>query len=239
MRRSLAFGLMAGGIMLTGCMNSKVGWIEEGDVPKGKIGGCYSIAKGTEGIDINQMKISYGLKTGDTDTSEVPAKDSPLPVLITAKSQGDTDVTGVFGMVNNFFSVCTLGIWPYVKTERCVCELEVKTPKGKVSHSYVLEMRNWSSFILPIAALPCPGIGDWRSSPYMGLSSTEETAEFKRSMAMNISSDILTEDFYNQEMTKYVDFFQKRYDRKQEKIRKFNEKKKKVARKLQDIIDGE
>ncbi len=239
MRRVIAFGLVAGGVILTGCMNSKVGWVEEGDVHQGKVGGLYSIAGGTEGVDINQMKISYGLKTGDPDTGNVPAKDSPLPVLIMARSHAQSNVTGALGMINNFFSVCTLGIWPYVKTESCECDLEVRTPQGKVSRSYVLEVRNWSSFILPIAVLPCPGIGDWRSSPYVGLNGDAETAEFKRTIAMRALSGVLTEDFYGREMVKYVDFFQRQYDSKQETVRKFNEKKMKVARKLQDIIDAE
>ena len=130
-------------------------------------------------------------------------------------------------MFNNFFSVCTLGIWPYVKTEQSQCHVTVVSPHGKASVSYTVGSRTWSSFILPIAALPCPGWGDWRSSPYVS-EGNAGYAEFTSATRCAAAATLLTEDFYNAEMQKYVDFHQKKFD-----------VKKKAIEKLQAVLDAE
>ena len=236
-RVALTTALISSGVILTGCINNQVGWIEDGDTLKGTMGGVYAVTK-ADGVDLHSMKVSHGLKTGEMETGKIPVKDGPLPISINASSGSTADITGAFGMINNFFSICTLGIWPFVKTENCMCNVTVKTPQGEVSKPYVLGMRRWSSFILPIAALPCPGWGDWRSSPSMSGSGHMPT-DFKNQMAAEVLSGILTEEFNRTEMNKYVEAIQRQHAAQAEKERQWMEKKRKVAQKLQAIIDGE
>ncbi len=63
--------------------------------------------------------------------------------------------------------------------------------------------------------------------------------DFKNLMVADVLSGILTEDFKRTEMNKHVEAIQRQHAAQAEKERQWLEKKRKVAQKLQAIIDGE
>ena len=214
-------GTLIATCMLTGCMSSSVGWIDKGEPPETVTGGTYAIDSSIKGIDADKLRKDYGVKIGEIDKKEVPARDSALPVKVSATSGKVVDVTGAMGTVNNFFSVCTLGIWPYVSTETCDYTVEISSPMNKSSYPLTIGKRKWSSFILPIAALPCPGWGDWRGS-------SDGFEFYQQEAAGTVITSVLTEKFYNDEMAKYLSDRQKKYNVKQV-----------VIKKLQSVLDNE
>ena len=205
-------GTLIAACTLTGCMSSSVGWFEKGAPPKGTVGGIYAIESNLNGVGENLIK-EHGVKVAEKDKRGVPAKGSALPVKVRTTSSTTVDATGGIATVNNIFSFCTLGIWPYVKTETCDCTVDIVTPHNKVSKPFSIGMRKWSSFILPIAVLPCPGVGDWRNSDRIDV--------YQQKGAAAAVASILTEEFYNAEMTKYIEIRQS------------------VIKKLQAVIDNE
>ncbi len=217
--------------IFTGCINNKVGWIEEGPDMEGSSGGVYAVGalpnSAISAKEMERVKDEFNLKTGAVDDQAVPSKDSALPIAIKVSGGATKDVTGSVASINNFLSVFTLGIWPHVKSEEKTCSVEIITPNGTTSQTYVLGSRTWSSFILPIAALPCPGWGCWRSSPYM-TGGEDGLDEFERETQMGMAATLLTSDFYKAEMAKYVDSRQKKFD-----------VKKKAIKKLQAVLDAE
>ena len=205
-------GTLIAACALTGCMSSSVGWFEKESPPKGTVGGIYAIESNLNGV-CDDLSKEYGVKIAEKDKRGVPAKGSALPVKIRTTSSTAVDATGGIAAVNNIFSFCTLGIWPYVKTETRDCTIDIVTPQNKVSKPLSIGMRKWSSFILPIAVLPCPGWGDWRSSDRVDV--------YQQKGAAAVVASILTEEFYNAEMTKYI------------------ETRQSVIKKLQAVIDNE
>lgn len=227
--RTACFLLM--GLGLCGCFSNRVAWVDDSPALKGSTGGLYAIGAIPGGsitsAEIARTQGGLNVKTGPVDKGEVPAKDSALPVAIGCQEGNPKNVTGGIAMGNNFLSVCTLGVWPYVQSMESECKVTVTSPQGTASASYTVGYRTWSSFILPIAVLPCPGWGDWRSSAYM---KEQESgfSEFTGATRCAVAATLLTEDFYRTEMSKYVDFLQKKFD-----------VKKKAIERLQAVLDAE
>ncbi len=208
--------------MMSGCVNNKVGWTDDAPDIKGSTGGIYAVGA-LSGSDVTakemeRVKGNYNLKTALVDGNAAPTQDSALPIAIKFSSGEKKNVTGTVGAINNFFSIFTLGIWPYVKTEERPCSVEVKTPRGGCTQAYKLGYRTWSSFILPIAALPCPGWGTWRSTPYMS-ESNDGSSDFERDAMLGMATTLLTDEFYRAEMAKYVERCQKDADLKKRAIK--------------------
>lgn len=214
----LSFLLMGG--LFCGCTSSGVAWIETTE-QDGKNGGIYAIESR---LDVGVLK-KKGVVIGEKDKNEVPAEDSALPVTIIVEKENKKDRQSAGCALNNTISVFTLGVWPYISASTYECLVTIKTPLKSYSYHCGIGCRNWSSFILPIAALPCPGWGDSRWCNYGSGGENVGLDEYKTDAIAELVSNVLTVDFYNREMGNYVKDQKRKY-----------EMKKKVISKLQAIL---
>ena len=172
-------------IALSGCIGTKVVWVERESVPEGEPGGNYMF--------VSTDEVSKGLAKTNEDFGGVR-----LPVRVSTNGHEKRDANGAVASVNNLFSICTLGIWPYVKSYEQEVDLKVTSPTGEKEQQIVIGGREWSSFLLPIAAIPCPGWGDWR-----GLVSDNADWDFRRDCEGKAVANLLTKDFYAEASRKY------------------------------------
>lgn len=179
--------------LLGGCVGSRVAWVEKESVAEGETGGNYALVSAdAERLPFNAKKVSEDLaKRGKCEEGVA------LPVRVSVDDQGKREASGVGASINNVFSVCTLGIWPYVKSYERTVDLKVASPTDEKERQIVFGEREWSSFILPVAALPCPGWGDWR-----GRQSDTDQA-FRAEYEGKAVADLLTKDFYAESSRKY------------------------------------
>ena len=179
--------------LLGGCVGSRIAWVEKESLAEGATGGNYLLVSAdVERLPFNAKKVSEDLaKRGKCEEEVV------LPVRVSVEDYGKRESNGVGSFINNVFSVCTLGIWPYVKSYERTVDLKVASPTDEKGQQIVFGEREWSSFILPIAALPCPGWGDWR-----GRQSDTDQA-FRADYEGKAVADLLTKDFYAESSKKY------------------------------------
>ncbi len=215
----MAVGLVAS---LTGCFSNQVAWLESGSID-GKAQGVYAVS----GSIVERMERENGLEVKPVDGSKVPAKGSALPITVRTSGGSSRDTTGSVAMVNNVFSVCTLGIWPFVKSEEISQEAQIQTPNGVKKVTCVVGSRKWSSFLLPISVLPCPGLGDWRSGAYMDVvaGDSPEFATFKDGILASTIASKLDTNFYTSEMDQWI-------EKKAERQRRINL----AVEKIQEVL---
>lgn len=182
--------------VLVGCMGSQVTWIEKASSQSGETGGNYHFLEMSNGGLKNQVDLKKVVGSLTKHSKNCAAMELPVRVSIEEKERREAN--GVVASVNNLFSVCTLGIWPYVESFEYPVSLKVSSPTDESETSVVFGSRKWSSFLLPIAALPCPGWGDWRGSA----SSIDADGFYSRCEEEAIA-DLLTKDFYERSSSKY------------------------------------
>ena len=192
---------------VTGCIGSKVAWVEKGSSAPGEKGGCYNLISGDSGT---AARIGGSFKAIEDDlVRKGTGMKVKLPVHVYVEEKDAKDTSGAGSVINNFFSVCTLGIWPYVKSAERAVDVKVMSPTDSASQQLVFGEREWSSFILPIAALPCPGNGDWRSAVdfrsigHNNRGSQDWFGNSRREHEKIAVADLLTRDFYQSSTKKF------------------------------------
>lgn len=180
--------------LLAGCVGSKVVWVQKESVAEGEVGGNYVfVSADARVLPFNAKKVSEELAKSVKDTGEVA-----LPIRVSVEDHGKRDDNGVLASINNVFSICTLGIWPYVQSYEQTVDFKVTSPTDEKEQKIVFGGREWNSFILPIAVFPCPGWGDWR-----GRSSDDTDRDFCKDYEAKAVADLLSKDFYAESSKKY------------------------------------
>ena len=178
MRIGLVCGVAA---ICAGCINSRVDWDDSSEVPAKELGGVYRLELIPEtnsferalneavAKELGNVAKAKGIRITANDDDE-----NALPVTVEVHANEGKNSLGAFGAVNNVLSYCTLGIWPYVTSQDtsygvslCMLSPQVNgkiAPQEIARREVVIGERKWSSFLLPFAAIPCPGWGDWRNT---------------------------------------------------------------------------
>jgi len=147
--------LVVGLAACSGCISSHVAWVEgwEPDVPEALEANCrFAGDNGPAAFAATHLNYIGNPNDEAMEVSIFLEKGEPEPG------------NGLLAKVNNVFSFCTIGLWPWVRSQDQSCTVEVVAYGEKAKREFVLGHRTWSSFILPIGLLPCPGWGDWRSA---------------------------------------------------------------------------
>lgn len=208
--RLLAFAVALG---VSGCVGSKVTWIDAGAEGSANPGGKYSVTsmdgRGAVSRDdaLVEALASSGVNIVDVEMSDRPQRDIALPVTLKFERRPSRSSVGGIGIVNNMLSVCTLGVWPYYQSEEAEVVVELRTPTGTRRGTVTVGGNAWSSFILPIAILPCPGWGEQRScGENVRLDIPGDMAQ---AAAVRFASQVLTDEFYEKEMAKWIEHCEK------------------------------
>jgi len=144
----------------SGCISSHLAWVEgvEPDVPQSVSANCrFTGDKGPASLAAAILNANGNPNGEALELSLFVETDDPEPA------------NGLLAKVNNIASFCTVGIWPWVRSQKRCCTLELVGYGEKVKRQFVIGHRTWSSFILPIGIIPCPGWSNWRSSATFSL----------------------------------------------------------------------
>lgn len=157
--------LVAAFSLCLGCVQSKVAWMEGDAGSESEFYGNYTVKMQRSAISAKDPSViaKDRLVIREIEKCNQRSSEEPLDVCVGLKCISTTEANGGIAYLNNALSVCTLGIWPYVRAKRFEYEVSVTSKYGRYAETITEGVRSWSSFILPIAALPCPGWGELRS----------------------------------------------------------------------------
>lgn len=224
------WGLAVSFVLASGCINSRLAWDASEEVDSPAIGGVYKVVSSSKaGLESRVFDSMKKLSQSKTVEFVSDSADNALPVALAVSRGASRETVGAIGSVNNILSVCTLGVWPYVKSSDQPYSVSLVVPfpreNGAIEpapiaqREIVIGERNWASFLIPFAAIPCPGWGDWRK----GCSTDSGDAayvEYCNKVLAKDALELMTKDVY------------------QSGLRKFSEKNSAMLKRRQAAIDA-
>lgn len=142
-------GLMA--IIEAGCFSSRVAWVD-GKIPQKP----YTFVSDVHFTGDSSSILNRCVSCNTNDLLEVE---------VSCRLDSERDGVGFWGSVNNILSCLSLCIWPRVSADEYDYTVMVSGYGKTAERKFSVGNRSWTSFLLPVAAIPCPGWGDWRSYP--------------------------------------------------------------------------
>ena len=170
-------------LTLSGCYSNRVAWVE-GPEPKVR-------------PELASKVRFSGTAAEILNAGSCRGNENALDVAVSYTVDSGRDGVGFIGSVNNFCSWLTLCIWPHVCADDYECTVTVSGYGKTAERKFTMGKRAWTSFLLPLAAIPCPGWGDWRSGPSFGgdwFASIEYLA-WREKMIAGYASELMTDSF--------------------------------------------
>lgn len=207
-------GVVLAASVMVGCMNSRLAWDGSKELVTKPTGGVYAVTQPLLGTELEKPVLDLMKRHASERNVKfaTTVDEKALPISVSVKQGTHRPTAGAIAAVNNVFSFCTLGIWPYVSSEETAyqvsvmglfpCESGVVVPESIAYRDVVIGERSWSSFLVPFAAIPCPGWGDWRR----GMSMNEEKGAFLEYRNTTLAADtmaLLTDEVYRENLEKF------------------------------------
>lgn len=170
-------------LTLSGCYSNRVAWVE-GPEPKVR-------------PELSSKVRFSGTAAQILNAGSCRGNENALDVAVSYTVDSSRDGVGFIGSVNNFCSWLTLWIWPHVCADDYECTVAVSGYGKTAERKFTMGKRAWTSFLLPLAAIPCPGWGDWRSGPRFGGDwfASDEYLAWREKMIAGYASELMTDSF--------------------------------------------
>lgn len=191
--------ILAGALLLTGCMTSHMVAYSISDAPKAsgrQREGVYYV----EHCDRNLKKELLSIKNRSGQpmfVKELSEEAVPLTINLGQNEEAKSSISPLRAF-NNFLSACTLGIWPWISSSEKTNDVTLRTDAFVKTLDIDIIHRAWSSFLLPIGVIPVPGWADERAFN-MDMLIAEDKCELPevdyKKLAREIAENLWTADY--------------------------------------------